>query len=132
MLLPLVAGVLATACAHEGDGRVAVGVYTTTSAGLSNDSAAQRIAATRCRRAAECDRVGAGQRYKDQNDCLDTEKGAAVRVCSTGVDKTSLDRCLATLENEDCGADLGPVMAVIECRAYCTAGPELLTSRQAT
>ena len=116
----VVCGVAAFACDHEGDS--VPGVTATTSAVLPKEAAARSIAKSRCRRAAECNRIGAGQRYGDKDDCLDMEASAAndaAATCTRGVDRARLDKCIDSLENQHCDADLGRVTAIEYCSSYC-------------
>ncbi len=117
---------LGAACAHETDaqpGRVTI----TTAAAVTDDGALLEVARARCRRADECNRLGSGQKYADQRQCIQAyaDVDANVRVirsCQNGVDRASLDKCLAVLASQHCDADLGPVTAMPDCRSYCARG----------
>jgi hypothetical protein len=107
---------LGAACAHESD------VTTTTAVRVDADDPVRKIAGARCRRAAECNRIGAGQMYSDQEDCLHRASEGAWRVagaCTNGYDQARLDKCVDMLENERCDANLGDITAMDECRKYC-------------
>jgi len=115
-----VSGVGALACAHESGGEV--GYAQTTSALVPNDIAVQKVAESRCRRAAECNRIGAGQMYADKDDCRDRERDEATQMassCTNGIDSASLDKCLDALENQSCQANMGRVAAMDHCSGYC-------------
>ena len=108
------------ACATESDPGPVV-VTSTTSANAVADGAAVKIARARCRRAAECDRIGAGQMYLDKDDCATRERNAAVSVaatCSNGVSGDRLDGCLNSLENQACDSNMGPVTTMPGCHSY--------------
>jgi len=114
----------AAACAHEVNG--GPGVATTTSAAVGTDVAVRRMAASRCRRAAECNRVGAGQMYTDNDECLDRSREEATPVaasCTNGIDPRVLDECISSLESQHCDADLGRVTALDYCTKYCQRMP---------
>jgi len=115
----VLAGILA-ACTHEVS--QGPGVATTTSASVATDRVSAQVAKSRCRRAAECNRMGAGQMYADKDDCLDRERASAHLVavgCTNGIDGKRLDTCIDMLENEHCDADLGQVTNMPECASYC-------------
>jgi hypothetical protein len=114
--------VFAVACAHETDPNAAVA---TTAAVVSNRTAVLQVAKARCRRLAECNRLGAGQTFADEPQCLEAyrDKGAdlkILRACAGGVDRAPLDKCLAVLADQHCDADLGPVTAMPDCDKYCS------------
>ncbi len=97
---------------------------TTTGAALARDKAVHKVAATRCRRASECNHLGAGQMYADKDDCIDRETDAAklvVAACASGIDNVRLDKCLGDLDNQFCEANMGPVAAMPECKSYCAS-----------
>jgi hypothetical protein len=128
LFLFVILGVAAMACADESDRtRSAASVTVTTSADLSRNSAAGKIAATRCLRAAQCNMFGPGAAmYTDKDECIDRETSAAMSVaagCTYGVSVAGLDKCLGMLDGEFCGADLGPVTTMPECRNYCRKAP---------
>jgi hypothetical protein len=109
------------ACA---DTVIPVPVSTTqlTAADMAMDEVASRVEKARCFRAKQCNRVGAGQMYVDDDECAAREQAAAARFdasCAGRVDSERLDTCLANLEDQYCDADLGPVQAFSECRSYC-------------
>jgi hypothetical protein len=109
------------ACATEEQSQPVSATFTT-SADVVSDRVALKIAAARCRRAAECDRIGGGQMYTDKNDCRDREHSAAYVIasgCPSGIDQERLDNCIGVLERQACDADMGPVVAMPECRGYC-------------
>ena len=98
------------------------GTTTTTGASLTSSSSVLEIAVSRCRRAAECNRIGFGQMYETKGQCMQDESEVAIqasRQCSHGVDPPRLDDCINSLENQNCDADLGPVTAMPGCDAYC-------------
>ncbi len=113
-------GSIVAACAH--DTYPEPGVATTTSANVAADHAVAKVAKSRCRRAAECNKIGPGQMYADKDDCMNRETMAAGQVaanCTRGIDSKRLDVCSDLLENEHCDQNLGQVAAMRECATYC-------------
>lgn len=113
---------LISACEHP------VGVAKTTGATVSNDSAVLQVAQARCRRAAECNHIGNGMRFASERQCIDAylDVGAdltILRTCPAGVDRARLDRCVATLQDQHCDANLGPLTAMPDCGSYCASTP---------
>jgi hypothetical protein len=109
------------ACAAETDPGPVV-VTSTTSANPVADGAAVKVARARCRRAAECDRIGAGQMYLDKDDCATREHNAAVSIaaaCANGISGARLDNCVNSLENQECDSNMGPASAMPGCHSYC-------------
>jgi len=112
--------VIVAAC-HETE---PIGTATTTGAAISNDTAVLQVARARCRRANECNHLGSGQRFASETQCIEAyrDEGAGLRVlrtCANGVDQGRLDQCIATLVDQHCDAELGPVTAMPECSSYC-------------
>ena len=129
-----VAAVVA-ACARETDRSSSVA--TTTSAALSNHEAVLQVAKARCRRLAECNRLGNGHMFADEAQCLEgyRDKDAdlqALRDCPNGVDRVRLDGCIAILADQYCDAHMGPVTAMPGCASYCAhveSGPRDTSQR---
>jgi hypothetical protein len=112
----------AASCAHETP--QGVEATTTTSALVTDDSAVLQVAKARCRRADECNDLGAGQTFADRAQCIRAylDPGAdtkIVRSCANGVDKGRLDKCLSSLASQRCDANLGPVLGMPDCDSYC-------------
>ncbi len=119
-LVSLGVTLVVASCAY--DASETTGVTSTTGATVTNNSPVARIMRARCRRAAECNRLGPGQMYADRAECMLEVREAAVEVvasCPAGVDDKLLDRCVDMLENQYCDADMGPVTVMPECRSYC-------------
>jgi uncharacterized protein DUF6184 len=111
-----------SSCAHETAQDVEA--TTRTSALVSDDSAVFQVAKARCSRADECNDLGSGHSFADRGQCIRAylDPGAdakIVRSCASGVDKGRLDKCLASLANQRCAADLGPVTGMPDCDSYC-------------
>jgi hypothetical protein len=111
------------ACAHESD-RPAPQT-TTTAAAVWRDDAVQQIATARCERAAECNNLVNGP-YGNRRECIaayrqDPNLGMAnATMCTEGIDKAKLDKCVAVLRAQTCYPDMGPVSAMRECdRPLC-------------
>lgn len=119
----MILALAAAACVPEEDtGTGPMSVTTTTGAALARDSAVHKVAASRCQRAAECNLLGPGQMYESKDECLDREANAArvvTKPCTNGIDGLRLDDCLGMLNTQFCQADMGPVTAMNECKAYC-------------
>jgi hypothetical protein len=115
------------ACAHEQSvepGVAEPGVVVTTAALVSNDSAVIEVAKARCRRLDECNNLGGGKDYVDRAQCLTAylqpdSNIEMLRSCPDGVDKARLNVCLATLVDQHCQSDMGPVTAMTDCDSYC-------------
>jgi uncharacterized protein DUF6184 len=114
--------IFVAACAHESE--VSPGVATTTAAAVANDSAVVEVAKARCRRLDECNRLGGGQVFADRDQCVTAYMQPdanlkILRACPDGVDRARLDVCLATLADQHCDANMGPVTAMTDCASYC-------------
>jgi hypothetical protein len=121
--------VVVAACAHQAN--PGPGVATTTRAVTSNNAAVLQVAKARCRRLAECNRLGNGHMFADEPQCLEgyRDKDAdlqILRTCSSGVDKGRLDICIAALASQYCDASMGPVTAMPDCGSYCAHEEKLL------
>src|SRR5579871_1758842 len=97
------------------------GVATTTAANITADSAALEVARARCRRAAECNRFGNGHMYADESQCNEAYRELALpmpKAC-VRVDAMRFGNCVATLRDQSCDADMGPIPAMPDCDDYC-------------
>jgi hypothetical protein len=95
---------------------------------VNNDNAVIRISNARCDREYNCNNVGAGQKYQDQNACLreihqNVQGSLRVDQCP-GVDQSKLARCLADVQNERCGNPLDSIERISSCRRseLCVGG----------
>lgn len=89
---------------------------------IDNKTAVDEIAAARCAREAECDKIGRSGRYKTQTDCVTDEQRSEFdhigpQQCSAGIDRDRLDACLSSLRTEDCKGPMGAIQDVSACNA---------------
>lgn len=87
---------------------------------VNNDNGVIRISNAACDREYNCNNVGAGQKYQDQNACLreihQGVQGSLRADQCPGIDQAKLARCLADVQNERCGLALEPITRIASCR----------------
>lgn len=121
MLAFVTLALVATAC-QKNDKQAEPASSTTLTAldVVNNDNAVIRLANVRCDREYNCNRVGAGQTYQDQNACLreihhDTQGVLRVDQCP-GVDQAKLATCLADIQATPCRSKLASTEDIASCR----------------
>jgi hypothetical protein len=89
---------------------------------IDNKTAIDEIAAARCAREAECDKIGRTGRYKTQTDCAVDEQRSEFgdigpKKCGKGIDRDKLDACVSGLRTEDCKGPMGAIPDLPACNA---------------
>lgn len=107
------------ACAHQGDPPPATATNST--APVSNDDGIHSLAKARCEREAQCHNLAAGDN-KERHDCAKDVYDEQMKVlgpdtCASGIDKSNLDKCIATIQDQLCEGKLGEIEAFRECHA---------------
>lgn len=98
------------------------GTTTLTSATwVSNDSALDRIAVSRCAREVACGEVGPNPHKVDQATCVAETKpkmwsGLRNDVCPSGIKGDQLDQCLQAIQHESCNNPLATLSRLTACR----------------
>ena len=75
--------------------------------------------AARCTREQVCKRIGSGQVYATASDCIESVRVTAARdlsSCPMGVDDWALERCVATIQGEDCANAVDSILTLDGCR----------------
>ncbi len=117
----------AAACSKENEQKVSSAELTGINI-VNNDNAVIRIANARCDREYNCNNIGAGARYQDQNACLrelhqNVQSALRMDMCP-GVDQAKLGKCLADVQNQACGVALETTESIPTCRRseLCVGG----------
>ncbi len=89
---------------------------------IDNKTAVDEIAAARCEREAECDKIGRDGRYKTQTDCaVDAQRSEfddiGPKQCRGGIDRDKLDACVSGLRTQDCKGTMGAIPDLSACNA---------------
>lgn len=126
---------LVAACSHQPDGS---GVTTVTSgpapAGVKmtaarsdRDEAAMRLADELCARAAACNQIGEGARYRSEEACMADEGAKAPAqigawTCTPTRTQAGFEECLAAIRSERCETALPRADRLIACRTAQVCG----------
>jgi hypothetical protein len=88
---------------------------------IDSDSAAERLAAAECQRAASCGTIGQGQPHTSMDECLasarqDAESELRQDQCPNGVDSLHLQTCESALGVESCNGIVNGFNRRLACR----------------
>ncbi|WP_394833736.1 DUF6184 family natural product biosynthesis lipoprotein [Pendulispora rubella] len=94
---------------------------------LDNAAAVASVALARCDREASCSKLGEGRDHPTRESCLTEMRGKAegdlnASKCPGGVNRASLDSCLAEIHAESCGNPLDTLERLAACNtsALCS------------
>jgi hypothetical protein len=130
----MAAALLVAACAHQPEGSSVTSVTSgstsgvkVTSARVDRDEPAMRLADELCSRAAACNQIGEGARYRSEEACM-ADQGAqapaqiARWTCTPTATQAGFEECLAAIRSERCETALPRVEQLIACRSVQVCG----------
>jgi hypothetical protein len=84
-------------------------------------SAVSSMVAARCDREVRCNNVGQGKTYKTRDECVskvqkDEAKNINDKVCTGGIDEGNLNRCIQSLQVEECGNPMSMFQRAEACK----------------
>ena len=88
---------------------------------VADKAVVDRLAGARCDQEEVCKNVGPDRKYVSRSVCLDDVRGnigndLTAFNCPKGLDGDAVDRCMASIKNEECGHPFDTLLRFDKCR----------------